>query len=331
MTPTPQPHYIVDHHSVYTYSKPATGSVMTVYLQPLDEDSQQLLSFDIDIDPIAMPIPCDDSFGNRYHLFNIHRSHMSTTVHSRSVVTTSDSAGLPESLASNAWDRLQEVRYSTGFWNYLANGKYTKPSQSLTAFADKHGLSAMQDPLQSLQKTCSTLHETFTSKPNSTSVDSSIEHILETGEGVCQDYSHVMIALARSWGIPSRYVSGYLFLEGAPGEQSPQGASHAWAEFWLPQIGWIGFDPTNNSAVDHRHIRLARGRDYSDVSPTRGVLLGGGFAKLEISVTIREGDQNSISSDITKNTQQKGHNEGSTDLRQIRHFEPRHQTGSQQQ
>lgn len=331
MTPSSQPHFLVDHHSVYTYSKPATGSVMTVYLQPLDEDSQQLLSFDIDIDPIAMPIPCDDSFGNRYHLFNIHRSHMSTTVHSRSVVTTSDSASLPESLAPDAWDRLREVQHSTGFWDYLANGKYTRPSQSLTDFADRHGLSAMQDPLQSLQKTCNTLHETFTYKPNSTNVDSSIEHILETGEGVCQDYSHVMIALARSWGIPSRYVSGYLFLEGAPGEQSPQGASHAWAEFWLPEIGWIGFDPTNNSVVDHRHIRLARGRDYSDVSPTQGVLLGGGDAKLEISVTIREGDQNSISSGITEKAQQIGHNEGATDLRQIEHFEPRHQVGSQQQ
>ncbi len=328
MTLSSQQHFIVDHHSIYTYSKSATGSVMTVYLQPLDGDNQRLLSFDIDIDPIAMPIPCDDSFGNHYHLFNIHRSHMNTTVHSRSTVITSDSAGLPESLAPDAWSRLREVQQSIDFWDYLTSGKYTRPSPSLTDFADKHGLLAMQDPLQTLQKTCSTLHKTFTYTPNSTSVYSSIEHILETGKGVCQDYSHVMIALARSWGIPSRYVSGYLFLEGAPGEQSPQGASHAWAEFWLPEIGWTGFDPTNNSVVDHRHIRIARGRDYSDVAPTRGVLLGGGDADLEISVTIREASQNSISSSTTKKIRQI---EGAKDSRQIEYFEPRHQTGSQQQ
>jgi len=304
---------------------------MAVYLHPLDEDSQRLLSFDIGIDPIAMPIPCDDSFGNRYHLFNIHRSHMSTTVHSRSEVKTSDCASLPESLEPDAWDRLKQLQHNIHFWDYLTNGKYTMPSQSLTDFADSHDLLASCDPLQTLQHACRTLHETFIYKPNSTTVDSSIEQILETGEGVCQDYSHVMIALARSWGIPSRYVSGYLFLEGAPGEQSPQGASHAWAEFWLPDIGWIGFDPTNNSVADHRHIRLARGRDYSDVSPTRGVLLGGGNAVLEISVTIKQGDMDGNPSHTPKTSLQKGRNEGSTDLRQIGHFEPRHQIGSQQQ
>ncbi len=330
MISSSQSHFIVDHHSVYTYSEPATGSVMAVYLQPLHEENQQLLSFDINIDPVAMPIPCNDSFGNRYHLFNIHRSHMYTTVHSRSVVKTSDSPNLPESLGPDAQECLQKIHNSTGFWNYLTNGKYTKPSQLLSDFANKHDLSSMLDPLQGLRKACNTLHEVFTYEPNSTSVESSIEQILTTGKGVCQDYSHVMIALARSWGIPSRYVSGYLFLEGAPGEQSPQGASHAWAEFWLPEIGWIGFDPTNNSIVDHRHVRLARGRDYSDVSPTRGVLLGGGDARLEISVTIKEGDEDSIASDMSDKMQQVGYNEGSTDLRQIGHFEPRHQMGNQQ-
>ncbi|MCY4219590.1 MAG: transglutaminase family protein [Gammaproteobacteria bacterium] len=330
MTSSSQPYFIVDHHSVYTYSEPATESVMTVYLQPLHEESQQLHSFEINIDPITIPIPCNDSFGNRYHLFNIHRSHMNTTVHSRSVVQTSISPNLPESLGPDAWECLQKIQHSTIFWDYLVNGKYTKPSRLLADLAEKHNLSSIEDPLQSLRKACNTLHKVFTYEPNSTSVDSSIEQILTTGKGVCQDYSHVMIALARSWGIPSRYVSGYLFLEGVPGEQSPQGASHAWAEFWLPEIGWIGFDPTNNSVVDHRHIRLARGRDYSDVSPTRGVLLGGGDARLEISVTIRRRDEENIGSDLPKKTQQIGCNVGSTDLRQLGHFEPKHQMSSQQ-
>lgn len=323
--------YSVDHHSVYSYSEPAMGSVMTVYLQPIDDGNQQLFSFEIDIDPAAMPIPCHDSFGNRYHLFNIHRNHMSTTVHSRSVVKTSDCTILSEPPEQGTWKRLRELGNDIQFWNFLTNGKFTQPSPALADFARKHGLSPMQSPLETLKTACHTLHEQFAYTPNSTTVDSSIEHILETGKGVCQDYSHVMIALARSWGIPSRYVSGYLFLEGMPGEQSPQGASHAWCECWIPGTGWIGFDPTNNTIVDHRHIRLAQGRDYSDVAPTRGVLLGGGDAELEISVTIKADDQNSGASGSPDKSQQQGRNQSSTDLSQIGFFEPRHQAASQQQ
>lgn len=330
MKSPPQSQFIIDHHSVYTYSEPATGNVMTVYLQPLDEESQQLLSFEIDIDPVAMPIPCSDSFGNRYHLFNIHRGHLSTTVHSRSLVKTSDPADLPNSLGSDAWERLQKLGNSTRFWNYLVNGKYTRPSSALTDFARKHDLCPNNDPLEILQTTCQTLHQQFAYMPDSTTVESSIEHILKTGEGVCQDYSHVMIALARSWGIPSRYVSGYLFLEGAPGEQSPQGASHAWGEFWIPDAGWVGFDPTNNTMVDHRHVRLARGRDYSDVAPTRGVLFGGGEVKLEISVTIKVKNPDGVPAQISETTPQKGRNQSPIDLRHLGHYEPRHQRSSQQ-
>ena len=118
-----------------------------------------------------------------------------------------------------------------------------------------------------------------------------IEHVLETGCGVCQDYTHVLIAIARSWGIPSRYVSGYLHREGAPGEQTPAGASHAWAEFLLPDLGWIGIDPTNDTVADHRHVRVAVGRDYADAAPTRGAVFGGGESRLDVRVTVAEGDE----------------------------------------
>ena len=117
----------------------------------------------------------------------------------------------------------------------------------------------------------SRLHATFRYELGSTEVDSPIKSILETGRGVCQDYTHVMIAIARSWGIPSRYVSGYLHLEGVTGEQALAGVSHSWAEFLLPDLGWIGIDPTNDTLTDHRHVRVAVGRDYADAEPTRGL------------------------------------------------------------
>ena len=98
----------------------------------------------------------------------------------------------------------------------------------------------------------------------------------------------MMLTIARSWGIPSRYVSGYLHRESAPGEQTPEGASHAWAEFLLPDLGWIGIDPTNDTLADHRHVRIAVGRDYADAAPTRGAVFGGGGSRLEVRVTVAE-------------------------------------------
>ena len=118
-----------------------------------------------------------------------------------------------------------------------------------------------------------------------------MEHILETGRGVCQDYTHVLLAIGRSWGIPSRYVSGYLHREGAAGEQSLAGASHSWGEFFLPELGWVGIDPTNDTVADHRFIAVAVGRDYADACPTRGTVLGGGESTLDVKVTVVSEDE----------------------------------------
>ena len=122
--------------------------------------------------------------------------------------------------------------------------------------------------------------------PGSTSASSPIDDILESEEGVCQDFAHVMIAIARSWGVPARYVSGYLYVTGQSGEQAPAAGSHAWVEYWSPGLGWTGFDPTNHCLADERHIRVAVGRDYHDVAPVRGVLQGGSEPRLEVEVRV---------------------------------------------
>src|SRR6266567_639767 len=103
---------------------------------------------------------------------------------------------------------------------------------------------------------------------------SAIEHPLEAGRGVCQDFAHIMIAMARSWGVPARYVSGYLFHRREDKNRSGDDATHAWVEAYLPSFGWLGFDPTNNVLAGDRHIRVAVGRDYADVPPTRGTFKG---------------------------------------------------------
>ena len=278
----------VEHLSDFRYKEPAQGSLMVVRLRPREDGGQQVASFALEIDPVAAPIAFEDSFGNACHLFNVHRSHEHTVVRSTADVVTAPAPDLPDRMEMDAWDALAEAAAPLRHWEFLAPSRFARPSPALAAFTEANGLRRGGDPLSSLVEMARALHASFQYEPGSTAVDSPIEHILETGRGVCQDYTHVTIAIARSWGIPSRYVSGYLHREGAPGEQTPEGASHAWAEFLLPDLGWVGIDPTNDTLADHRHVRIAVGRDYADAAPTRGAVFGGGESRLDVRVTVTE-------------------------------------------
>ncbi|MDE0387750.1 MAG: transglutaminase family protein [Rhodospirillales bacterium] len=280
--------FLVEHLSDFRYAEPAQGSLMVLRLHPRTDGEQRVASFGLEIDPAAAPIAFQDPFGNACHLFNVHRSHEHTAVKSRAEVETAPAPDLPERIEGDAWAALAEAAPPLAYWEFLTPSNFARPSPALAAFAETNGLRKGGDPLSSLLELGRALHGAFRYEPGSTAVDSPIEHILETGSGVCQDYTHVMIAIARSWGIPSRYVSGYLHREGAPGEQTPEGASHAWAEFLLPDLGWFGIDPTNDTIADHRHVRIAVGRDYADAAPTRGAVFGGGESRLDVVVTVTE-------------------------------------------
>lgn len=281
-------HFEVEHLSVFRYSEPVRGSVMLLRLHPRDEENQRLLEFNLDIAPAAEAAAMRDAFGNVCHLFNVHREHRETSVRSRARVETADAPPLPRRMEGDAWAELSRLAAPVRYWEYLSASRFARPGPLLDAFAASHGIARGPDPLQTLLETAHVLRAAFHYMPGSTAVDSPMERILETRRGVCQDYTHVMIALGRAWGIPSRYVSGYLHLEGAAGEQTPEGASHSWAEFLLPDIGWLGIDPTNDCVADHRHVRVAVGRDYADAAPTRGTLFGGGEADLEVRVKVVE-------------------------------------------
>jgi transglutaminase-like putative cysteine protease len=140
-----------------------------------------------------------------------------------------------------------------------------------------------------LRKTAAEIFTRLEYSPRSTRVDSPIDEALTAQRGVCQDFAHIFIALARHLGVPCRYVSGYLFHEPGSADRSADGATHAWAEVLLPDFGWVGIDPTNNSMAGERHIRVAFGRDYADVPPTRGVYKGVTTVRSELAVSVRVG------------------------------------------
>ena len=280
--------YEIEHVSRYSYDASARQCVMLLCLEPLSDRGQRLLDFEIETRPAAFLNRQTDCFGNARPLLDLNRKHQTLEIAARSTIEVLPRPALQERLGAGAWEEVRSRQDSFADWNFTRPSALVRPSPGLEAFVDRHGIEPVSDPLESLSRLSDTLHRCLNYIPGSTTAESPVEHILETGSGVCQDYSHLMIAIARAWGIPARYVSGYLHLPGGSGRQPAGNATHAWVECRLPGLGWVGFDPTNQSLTGHGGVvRIAAGRDYHDVSPTRGVLQGGGETRLEVEVRVQ--------------------------------------------
>lgn len=283
--------YDIEHVSRYLYAIDARSCVMALCLRPREDRGQRLFRFEVETRPLSIPTEERDPFGNVRHVFNVHREHRILEITTRSRVVSASAAPPPDpsgadpEAAARAWEEVRSWRGSYALWDFLAPSAMTRPSPALDAFVARHRIEPAGGPARSLSRLALGLNRIFEYVPGSTTVESPIDDVLASGRGVCQDYAHVMIAVARSWGVPARYVSGYLDL---PGDDPEQGsATHAWVECLLPEFGWTAFDPTNLGVVDERYVRIASGRDYQDVSPTRGVLEGGGETRLEPLVWMR--------------------------------------------
>ncbi len=229
----------VEHVSEFRYGEAARGSLLALRLRPRTDATRRLLDFSLHVDPPAAPIVYSDAFGNVCHLVNIHREHRHTLVRSAAQVEVVDTRDSSRQAGTASWDALAAVADPVRYWDYLSPSRLAFPCPALDSFTRANGVTRGRDPLSSLRHAASTLRSTFTYEPGSTAVDSSLEHVLETRRGVCQDYTHVMLAIARSWGIPSRYVSGYIHGDRASVEVAEASVSHAWAE--CPSCrGWGG-------------------------------------------------------------------------------------------
>jgi transglutaminase-like putative cysteine protease len=176
------------------------------------------------------------------------------------------------------------------YYEALAPSPLTEPSPLLLELAQSWDIRRRADPLTLLREINTRIYTSFEYVQEATRVDSPIDHALGIGQGVCQDFTHIMLALGRQVGIPCRYVSGYLFHRVKDPDRAAEDAMHAWVEAWLPGLGWVGFDPTNNTIAAERHIRVAVGRDYADVPPTRGVFKGDGDSELSVAVQVYPAD-----------------------------------------
>ena len=280
----------IEHVSRYRYDAPVRRSVMLLCLEPRGDRGQRLLDFGIETHPAGGLSRETDSFGNVRHVLDVHEAHRVLEISARSTVESTPPAALPALLGASAWQEIHALRGSFADWDFIHPSPLIPPTAALSAFADRHRIRCGSDPLESLMRLSETLHRGLHYVPGATSAESPVDHVLRTDRGVCQDFAHAMIAIARSWGIPARYVSGYLHVAARTGGHVADNATHAWVECRLPRLGWTGFDPTNRSLAGAGHVRIATGRDYRDVSPTRGIVHGGGEARLEVDVRVRTED-----------------------------------------
>jgi transglutaminase-like putative cysteine protease len=281
----------IRHLTQYQYAAPVRESVMELWLQPQKSARQRLISFDLELEPTAKLFSYVDAFGNAVYHFDQPQPHERLTIVAKAAVETEPGPELPESLDMGEWDRLRSEFVRGEWFDFLHPYGFAESTPALEAFIKTHGLDGarLRDPLTAVRRLSDALYDALAYEKGVTDADSPIDHALETGRGVCQDFAHIMIAVCRGWGVPARYVSGYLYNDRSHlTDRSDPDATHAWVEVFLPSLRWVGFDPTNKTLAGERHVVVAAGRDYGDVPPSRGVYKGEADSDLLVAVSVRQ-------------------------------------------
>jgi transglutaminase-like putative cysteine protease len=258
----------VSHRTVLTYDQPIAETHMELRVRPRTGAGQVVERFDLAVEPRSPIRSYRDGYGNHVHYFNRVPAHGRVAVVAESVVSTS--AGLPD---------LEDREFPQDFLQFRSP---VLDAPGVRALAQRFQDGDVEERLTGLVRH---INREFEYQPRTTTVYTAVDEVLRRRAGVCQDFAHLFIAIARCMGLPARYVSGYIHSGvGHVGE----GASHAWAEVLVPGVGWVGYDPTNPVRALEQHLRVAVGRDYQDVAPTRGTYLGAAREEMEVRVTTRE-------------------------------------------
>jgi len=272
------------HHTRYEYPYPAQHSQNELRLMPLSGPTQRCLSFTLEVSP-PTPIFSYEDFGGTVHHFGVLEPHRALDIVAHATVEMIDVKPLEGvNLITPDWDFYAQVETHQNYAEYLGDSPYVHLARGAARLAEdvRNEGESVGTFLLNLNRY---LYRFIDYDSKATNIHTTIEEVLELRAGVCQDYAHLMIACCRSQGIPTRYVSGYLY--GGPGIRGEMG-THAWVECLLPNGEWLALDPTNNLLANDHHIRMHIGRDYGEVSPTRGVYVGPMANLLHVGVSVVE-------------------------------------------
>jgi transglutaminase-like putative cysteine protease len=284
--------YDISHKTLYRYSSPVVQSHHVMHMSPREVPHQTVRRHSLLVEPAPTSrIDVIDDFGNPATKLAIEDEHTEFVIHARSTIEVRPRAQIaPET--SVAWDKLHPMLASAPRQNlevlqFVTASHHTRLTSDIAAYLTP-SLQPGRPVLEVALDLTRRMFDEFTFDPMATDISTPVTAVLAKRRGVCQDFSHLALACLRSAKIPARYVSGYLLTRPPPGQVKLQGAdaSHAWISVWSPEAGWVDFDPTNGSVPNVEHISIATGRDYDDVSPITGILLGGGKHTVDVAVDV---------------------------------------------
>jgi transglutaminase-like putative cysteine protease len=266
-------HLAVNYTTSYHYERPAHRLVQMLRVAPLSFAGQTVLDWRIDVDSDARLREHRDGYGNLLHMLYVDHPIERLNVTVTGQILTEDRAGIVAGLPGDLPPQV-----------FLRSTALSQPEGTLVDLADtlrRDGL----DPRDTLHRLAERVFGHMCYDEQATAVETSAGEAFQAGHGVCQDYVHIFCAVSRALNIPARYVSGHLYRrDGA----NVQPATHAWAEAWDPELGWIAFDPTNGICADDAYVRIACGLDYRDAAPFSGTVAGGGRQDMNVTVEVRD-------------------------------------------
>lgn len=286
--------YRVTHKTEYEYAETVGQSYNEARLLPRFCQQQNLISARLEITPSEADYRVrQDFFGNQVAYFTIPEPHREFTVTAISEVQVFSQPGQLDFAQGTPWELVRE-----NLWQdrrpeilearqYALDSPFIAATPQLAAYADP-AFTAGRPLVEAVNDLMQRIHRDFVFDPEFTTLATPLQDVLEHRRGVCQDFAHLAIGCIRSHGLAARYVSGYIETLPPPGKQKLVGAdaSHAWFSVYLPDVGWMDFDPTNNQLPGDQHITVAWGRDYGDVTPLKGVIFGGRNHELSVSVEV---------------------------------------------
>jgi transglutaminase-like putative cysteine protease len=273
----------IQHETRLEYAAPVTEDFTEVRMEPRSDADQSCRTFHLKVSPPAEVPSFRDGFGNRVHHFNLLAPHAHVTVLAASVIETHPQIAEPR--AGPGLYPVDPAAVPIDAVGFLAFRGPVRQTPLLDPVLDALRPSPEENLGRLVGRVSAFIKAKFEYAPDVTHASSPVDDVLRQGKGVCQDFAHLMIAVLRSFGVPARYVSGYIH---RPGQESQ---SHAWAEAWLPEVGWVAMDPTHDRLLTDDLVKVAIGRDFTDVPPNKGVYRGNAAQTISVRVETRTLDR----------------------------------------
>lgn len=283
--------YRVSHATTYHYEEMASVCHNELRLTPREDARQRPRRTQLRVDPTpSVLVPALDFFGNQVHFLTVQEPHRQLTITAKSDVVVTPP---PPPDATPPWevvrDRLRADRSAAALdaYQFAFESPHVRFDDAVLDFVAP-AFTADRPILDAVRELTGRIHREFRYDQTATTVATPVAEVLRTRRGVCQDFAHLEIACLRALGLAARYVSGYILTVPPPGAPRLVGAdaSHAWLAVWAGDAGWVDVDPTNDQLPSDQHVTAAWGRDYADVSPLRGVVLGGGAHRVSVAVDV---------------------------------------------